>query len=248
MYILAFACTRPSKHPSFPSPICRLRDGTWIVPQDLSQWKRSLYLIALLLVLPRTTLSPLKSPTPLKFPLLRLRYQRERVEQRRLSLKPLPKLSLGVVQSLPLSHPPFHTVHLSLPRFLHRLHPPVLPRLFLHNLMLLLLRVALLFSPCLARGRPPSWIRVPPLRSRLPRLPSSKMWTWCNSCSIPRLQEVPSRHIRASKSSLPRFVCFPLALIILLSVWIVFFSFFMFSHFFFLAGWGRSFPCEHLLQ
>ena len=85
--------------------------------------------------------------------------------------------------------------------------------------------MALVFSPCLARGRPPSWIRVPPLRSRLPRLPSSKMWTLCNSCWILTLREVPSRHTHASKNSMLRFICFPLALITLLSVWIVFFPY-----------------------
>ena len=79
---LTSACTRPRKQPSFLSLTCRLGDDTWIVPEDLCLGKRNLFLPALWVVLPRRTLSPLRSPTSLSFLLLRPRHQRERAEQR----------------------------------------------------------------------------------------------------------------------------------------------------------------------
>ena len=168
---LASTCTQPRKQPSFMCLTCRLGDGTWIVLDDLCLGKKNLFSPALWVVFPKSTLSPLRSPTSLSFFLLRLRHQRKRAEQIIPPLKPLPKLSLGPLQRPPFSHPPSYGVHLALPPLLHQLSPLILPRPFLHKLFLFLLTVALLFSPCLARRRPPSWIQVPPLRSRLPRLP-----------------------------------------------------------------------------
>jgi hypothetical protein len=133
--------------------------------------------------------------------------------------------------------------------FAHLYHmlPLLLPQHLVHKLLLHLLTVAPLFSLCLARGRPPSWIRLPPLLSRLTRFPSSKMWTWFNSCSIPRLPEVPSPHIRASKSSLPKFVSFLFLIFLTRFLLVLFvFSFLLLSHEVLFAGWGKSFPCEHL--
>ena len=117
----------------------------------------------------------------------------------------------------PVEHPPFHGDHLSLLPLLHQMSPLVLLRPLVHNLLLPLLTVALLFSPCLARERLLSWIRVPHLWRRLTRLLSLKVWTWCNSCWILSLQEVPSQHRPGSKSSLPRFVCFSSSFFRLLS-------------------------------
>ena len=46
----------------------------------------------------------------------------------------------------------------STPQLLHHLLPLLLPRHIVHQILLLLLTMALLFFPYLARGRPPSWI------------------------------------------------------------------------------------------
>ena len=163
-----------------------------------------------------------EEPDIVELPLPPPKAQRERREQRIPPLKPLPKLSLGLLQRPPFNHSPSYRVHLALPPLFHQLPPLVLPQPFVHKL-LLLLTVAVLFSPCLARGRPPSWIRVPPLRSRLPHLPSSKMWRWCNSCWILSLQEFPSQHISTSKSSLPKFIYFPSSFFRLLFFLVCFF-------------------------
>jgi hypothetical protein len=162
--------------------------------------KKNIFLLAWRVVLRKITFSLLKSPTLLSFVLLRPKHQRERVEQRIPPLKPLPALSLGMLQRPMSSHPPSYGVHLTLSPLLHQLPSLVLPQPFVHKLLLLLLTVAFFFSLCFARGRPPSWIRVPPLRSRLTRLPSSKIWTWCNTCWILSLKKVPTKHIHASRS------------------------------------------------
>ena len=59
-----------------------------------------------------------------------------------------------------------------------------------------------------SKNKPQLWAYTH-LWSPLLLLPSLKIWIWYNSCWIPSLQEVPSRHIRASNSSLPKFVSIP---------------------------------------
>ena len=83
---------------------------------------------------------------------------------------------------IPVEPPTFLRNPSSAPSVAPSVAPLVLPQPLVHNLLLPLLTMAFLFSPCLARGRPLSWIRVPHLWSRLTRLPSLKMWIWCNSC------------------------------------------------------------------
>ena len=175
--------------------------------------RRRLFIPALGVVIQRIAFFLLRSRNWLCFLLHRLRHQRERAELRPPPLKQLHAFPLGLLQRPPFSHPLPFRVHLALPPLLHLLLLLLLPQHLVRHLLLLLLTVALLFSHSLVRGRPSSWIRVPPLRIHLPRFPSLKMCTWYNSCSIAISQEVPSRHIRASKSSLLRFVCFLLAFI-----------------------------------
>jgi hypothetical protein len=116
-----------------------------------------------------------EKPDIVELPLLRLRHQGEKAKQRRPPLKPLFKLSIGLLQRLSLSHPPpthppptFHRVHLALALLLLQLPLLVFPHV--HNLLLLLLTLVFLFSSCFVRRRPLSWIRVPHLWRRLTRL------------------------------------------------------------------------------
>jgi len=124
-------------------------------------------LLASWVVLRMITLSPLRSLTSLSFPLLHLRHQGERTEQRRPPLKHLPKFSLGLLQRPRLSHPPSLTVHLSLPPLLPLLPPLVLHRHFVHNLFLLHLTVIenvnmvqLMLDSEVAGGPLPAYTRI----------------------------------------------------------------------------------------
>ena len=105
---------------------------------------------------PMIALSPLRSPTSLSFLLLPPKHEKEKTKLRIPPLQPLPTLSFGLLQRPLFSHPPSYGIYLALPPLLHQLTPLVLPQPFVHKLLLLILTVALLFSPCLARGRPPS--------------------------------------------------------------------------------------------
>jgi hypothetical protein len=113
-----------------------------------------------------------------------------------------------------LSHPPFYGVQLALPPLLYQLLPVILLRPLVHNLLLFLLTMTLLFLPCFARG----WLLS---------------WTRCNSCWILSLQEAPPSiypHPRVHCLGLYVFFChfsgfFPFSLFIFFLALVILWSF-----------------------
>jgi hypothetical protein len=124
---------------------------------------------------PDDNIITLEEPDIIELPPPPPKAPKRKTEQRRPPFKHFPKFSLGLLRRPRLSHPSSYTVHLSLPPLLP-LFPPLLLHLhFVHNLLTFHFTVALFSSPCLARGRPLSWIPVPPLRMPLTRFSSLKM-------------------------------------------------------------------------
>ena len=199
-------------------------------------------------MLPKRTLSPLKNPTSLSFPFLRLRHQGERSKQRRPSLRPFPKLSLGLLQRPLLSHPPFHGDPSIAPSVAPSVAPSGTPSAFgpqfivipSHSgtsLLSLLRKKKVSFLDTSATS-----LEAPNTLAFIKNVNMVQLMLDTGLVGGPLSAYTRIQEFIAKVCIFP-FVIFHVffLLVCLLS------SLLLFSHEVFIVGWGMSFSCEHLV-